>query len=69
MTGTRSCALAKAVGDGAPCSEAACAYWQAGGDDLDGGCAIERLDLHHLNVDVAGFLLDVRCRLESSAAT
>ncbi len=66
MADQTMCALTRVVGEEAACPETACAYWQAGGDDLDGGCAIERLDLHHASVDVAGFLLEVRSRLESS---
>jgi len=60
------CALTRVVGDEAACPEAACAFWQPGGDDLEGGCAIERLDLDRAGPDVAGFLLEVRGRLESN---
>ena len=68
MSGTIKCALSNVVGDEAVCSDAACPYWQRGGDDLEGGCAIERLGLHRAGADVAGFLLEIRTRLEGSAA-
>jgi hypothetical protein len=60
----RTCALTEIVHDAEPCAGKTCAYWQGGGDDLDSGCAIERLQLHHASVDVAGFLLEIRRRLE-----
>jgi len=65
MPGTTTCALSSVVGNEATCPESTCAFWQRGGDDLESGCAIERLGLHRAGADVAGFLLEVRRRLEN----
>ena len=54
------CALSLLVQAPEPCSQDECAFWQPGGDDLEAGCAIERLELHLHGQDVAGFLLSLR---------
>ena len=57
----RVCSLERSAGLDGVCPESiACAFWQAGAEDLDAGCAIERLGLHHLGPDVAEFLLGRR---------
>ncbi len=63
---TKLCALTRVVRAAEPCPTEECAFWQAGGTDLEPGCAVERLDLHRLGVDVASFLLDVRRQLEAT---
>jgi len=60
----KDCSLSTVVEEPERCPEEACAFWQMGGDDLEGGCAIERLGLNRVNVDVSTFLLDARHRLE-----
>ena len=54
------CALTVLVEAPEPCPQDKCAFWQTGGDDLEAGCAIERLQLHLHGPDVAGFLLSFR---------
>jgi len=61
----RECALAAVADDPSrECPETICAFWQEGGDDLESGCAVERLGLQHHGADVAEFLLSVRRRIE-----
>ena len=62
----RDCSLSQTVGEPERCPGVRCAFWQVGGDDLEGGCAVERLGLA-TNVDVSTFLLDARRRLEEGA--
>ena len=61
------CALERAAGIDGGCPESrTCAFWQEGGDDLDAGCAVERLGLHQLGPDIAEFLLLARRVREES---
>jgi len=48
-----------------PCPQGECAFWQHGGEDIEPGCAVERLQLHTCGIDVADFLLGIRHRLEA----
>jgi hypothetical protein len=57
---TKVCALSLVAGAPERCPLDACAFWQPDGDDLESGCAVERLELHLLGEDVASFLLAVR---------
>jgi hypothetical protein len=57
----RVCSLERSAGLDGTCPESiACAFWQEGAHDLDGGCAIERLGLDRLGPDIAEFLLSRR---------
>ncbi len=65
MEQRRACALEQAAGLEGWCPESvACAFWQEGAEDLDGGCAVERLGLHQLGPDVAEFMLARRAMEE-----
>ena len=59
----RRCTLSLLAHVPEDCAEGECTYWQKGGDDLEGGCAVERLQLHHCGEDAAEFLLDIRKKL------
>jgi hypothetical protein len=48
------------------CPQARCAFWEAGGAVVEGGCVIERLGLDVRRPDVAGYLLETRKRLEEA---
>ena len=63
---TQQCTLSVAAEQPVPCPERECVFWQTGGDDLESGCAIERLQLHQHGPDVAEFLLSLRQRLQTS---
>ena len=63
---THQCTLSVLAETPVLCPERGCVYWQNGGDDLESGCSIERLELHVLGRDVAEFLLGVRQRLEAA---
>lgn len=64
---TKRCSLSVQAGNPEPCRLNTCAFWQDGGDDLVGGCAIERLELDRNGIDVADFLLSLRRRIECPA--
>jgi hypothetical protein len=49
-----------------PCTEDRCAFWEAGGAVLPGGCLIERLGVEVRQSEVAAFLLEKRERLEQA---
>jgi hypothetical protein len=57
---TKICSLSTVVDQPQPCPREACAYWQPAIDDIEGGCAIERLELDRHGVDIATFLLSFR---------
>jgi hypothetical protein len=63
---TRQCSLSVVALEAEPCPTVGCAFWQEGGDDLEPGCAVERLELDLHEADVAGFLLGIRRRLEAT---
>ena len=64
------CLLNKTVGKFEVCPRERCAFWEAGGAVLSGGCGIERLGLTGevaQTPGLAGWLLDVRGKLEEAA--
>ena len=63
------CLLRKTVGRFEVCPQERCAFWEAGGAVLAGGCAIERLGLTNEVTRTPGlgaWLLDLRARLEEA---
>ena len=48
------------------CSQQRCAFWEEGGAVVEGGCVIERLGPDVRNPDVAGYLVEVRERLDQA---
>jgi hypothetical protein len=64
---TKECTLSALAATAEPCPGDTCAFWQNGGDDLEAGCAVERLGLDRSGIDVVDFLLGVRRQLESRA--
>jgi hypothetical protein len=64
------CLLRKTVGQFEVCPKGRCAFWEAGGAVLAGGCTIERLGLTPEVERTPGFaswLLDLRGQLEAAA--
>ena len=61
----KQCSLSVVAEMPETCPGVSCAFWQEGGDDLEGGCAVERLELDGRGRDIAEFLLAIRRRLES----
>lgn len=53
-----------ARGQTEPCPGERCAFWEPGGAVVAGGCLIERLAVDVRRPDVAGYLLEMRERLE-----
>ena len=62
----RLCALEQAVGRSAPCPESDCPFWEPGGVVLESRCFIETLGVEATRPDVAGYLLDVRMKIEAA---
>jgi hypothetical protein len=61
------CALRLAAdGRSEICPEERCAFWEPGGAVLGGNCLIQRLGTDVSNADLAGYLLEVRERLETA---
>jgi hypothetical protein len=60
------CALRLATGFVEFCPQQRCAFWEEGGAVVEGGCVIERLGLDVRRPDVAGYLVEVRERLEQA---
>jgi hypothetical protein len=48
------------------CPEDRCAFWEAGGAVLEGRCLVERLGIDVRDSELAGYLLEVRERLEQA---
>jgi len=55
-----------AQGQTEPCPRERCAFWEPGGAVVAGGCLIERLAVDARRPDVAGYLLEMRQRLEQA---
>jgi hypothetical protein len=55
-----------ARGTAEPCPRERCAFWEAGGAVLLGGCVIERLGVDLSSAYLAGYLLEVRERLDEA---
>jgi len=49
-----------------PCPRERCAFWEAGGAVVEGGCVIERLRIDLNRADLAGYLLELRERLDEA---
>ena len=61
------CSLREAVGEHERCPGATCAFWEAGGAVVEGGCAIERIGVPvRRQRDLARHLLDLRLRVEEA---
>jgi hypothetical protein len=60
------CTLRLATGTMESCPQERCAFWEAGGAVLQGGCVIERLGVDVREPDMARYLLEVRERLEQA---
>jgi hypothetical protein len=62
----KRCTLRLATGVIEFCPQQRCAFWEAGGAVLEGGCVIERLGLDVRRPDVARYLLEARERLDKA---
>lgn len=62
----KRCTLRLATGVLEVCRQGRCAFWEEGGAVVEGGCVIERLGPDVRNPDVAGYLLEVRERLDQA---
>jgi hypothetical protein len=62
----KRCTLRLATGAVEYCPRQRCAFWEAGGAVVEGGCVIERLGIDVRRPDVARYLLDARERLEEA---
>jgi hypothetical protein len=63
----RSCKLRLAAeGRDEVCPRRRCAFWEPGGAVVEGACLIERLGVDLHTPDLAGYLLEARCRLEQA---
>lgn len=61
----KTCALRLAAeGRSEACPGGRCAFWESGGAVLEGNCIVERLGVDLRTPDLAGYLLEVRERLE-----
>lgn len=60
------CTLHATVGNAEECPRGWCAFWEAGGAVVPGGCELERLGFDLSNVDLAHYLLDLRHALEQA---
>jgi hypothetical protein len=56
----KQCSLSVSAGMPERCLGTRCVFWQPGGEDLEDGCAVERLELERGDIDVADFLLGLR---------
>jgi hypothetical protein len=62
----KRCTLRLASGVVEFCQQQRCAFWEEGGAVVEGGCVIERLGQDVRKPDVAGYLIEVRERLDQS---
>lgn len=62
----KRCTLRLATGVVESCPQQRCAFWEDGGAVVEGGCVIERLGPDVRNPDVAGYLVEVRERLDQA---
>ena len=62
----KRCTLRLATGVVEFCPQQACAFWEEGGAVVQGGCVIERLGPDVRKPDVAGYLVEVRERLDKA---
>jgi hypothetical protein len=62
----KRCTLRAATGSEELCPQERCAFWEAGGAVVDGGCLIERLGVDVRRPDLAAYLLETRKRLEEA---
>lgn len=62
----KRCTLHLATGVVEFCPQQRCAFWEEGGAVVEGGCVIERLGPDVRRPDVAGYLVEVRRRLDQS---
>jgi hypothetical protein len=62
----KRCTLRLATGVVEFCPQQRCAFWEEGGAVVEGGCVIERLGLDVRRSDVAGYLVEVRERLDQA---
>jgi hypothetical protein len=60
----KRCTLRLATGVVEYCRQQRCAFWEEGGAVAEGGCVIERLGLDVRRPDVAGYLVELRERLD-----
>jgi hypothetical protein len=60
----KRCTLRLASGVVEYCPQQRCAFWEEGGAVVEGGCVIERLGPDVRKPEVAGYLVDVRERLD-----
>jgi hypothetical protein len=62
---TKACRLwTVARGTSSPCPRGRCAFWEPGGAVIEAGCSLERLCIDLAQPGLAGYLLDVRERLD-----
>jgi hypothetical protein len=62
----KRCILRLATGVMELCPQQRCVFWEEGGAVVQGGCAIERLGPDVRRPDVAGYLVEVRERLDKA---
>ena len=63
---TKTCHLHHTLGTAEACPGGACAFWEEGGAALPAGCQLERLAVDLDRPDIAGYLLELRERLEAA---
>jgi hypothetical protein len=49
-----------------PCPRERCAFWEAGGAIIDGGCIIERLGIDVGRPELTAYLLELREQLDEA---
>ena len=62
----KRCTLRLAAGVVEFCPQQRCAFWEEGGAVVQGGCVIERLGPDVRKPDVAGYLVELRERLDKA---
>jgi hypothetical protein len=62
----KRCILRLATGVMELCPQQRCVFWEEGGAVVQGGCVIERLGPDVRRPDVAGYLVEVRERLDKA---
>ena len=62
----KRCTLRLATGVVEFCPQQRCAFWEEGGAVVEGGCVIERLGPDVRKPEVAGYLVEVRKRLDQA---
>jgi hypothetical protein len=63
----RTCSLRLAAqGVTELCPRQRCSFWEPGGAVAEGGCVIDRLGVDLRRADLAGYLLEVRERLQQA---